>query len=149
MFQKVDPLYRAGDTQVIPSNAPYVFLNALAVRHGCMAHERAAVASGVPRSHPSILFWPNFLFLITIIMVFGIITAIAACPAIVGTNEAVMQGQKQNAREKHRGLKSNLVANCDVTSRYASVVNGAAVVLQYDKVSTIKVIDSPKPNSSS
>lgn len=68
-------------------------------------------------------------------MVFGIITAIAACPAIVGTNEAVMQGQKQNAREKHRGLKSNLVANCATTSRFVSVVNGASIVLQNNKVS--------------
>jgi hypothetical protein len=67
-------------------------------------------------------------------MVFGIITAIAACPAIVGTNEAVMQGQKQNAREKHRGLKSNLVVNCDVSSRYAGEVNGTPVVLQNNKV---------------
>jgi hypothetical protein len=71
-------------------------------------------------------------------MVFGIITAIAACPAIIGTNEAVMQGQKQNAREKHRGLKSNLVANCDATSRYASVINGAAVVLENSKVSRVR-----------
>ncbi len=68
-------------------------------------------------------------------MVFGIITAIAACPAIVGTNEAVMQGQKQNAREKHRGLKSNLIVNCVPTSRYASVVNGVGVVLENNKVS--------------
>jgi hypothetical protein len=67
-------------------------------------------------------------------MVLGIITAIAACPAIVGTNEAVMQGQKQNAREKHRGLKSNLIANCLTTSRYANVINGATVVLQNNKV---------------
>jgi len=68
-------------------------------------------------------------------MVFGIITAIAACPAIVGTNEAVMQGQKQNAKEKHRGQKSNLVVNCATSSRFASVVNGASVVLQNNKVS--------------
>jgi hypothetical protein len=31
------------------------------------------------------------------IMVLGIITAIAACPAIVGTTEAVRQGQRKNA----------------------------------------------------
>jgi hypothetical protein len=67
-------------------------------------------------------------------MVLGILTAIAACPAIVGTNEAVMQGQKQNARERHRGLKSNLIVNCEVSSRHASEVNGTPVVLQNNKV---------------
>jgi hypothetical protein len=68
-------------------------------------------------------------------MVLGILCAIAACPAIVGTNEAVMQGQKQNAREKHRGLKTNLVANCDPSTRHADQVNGARIVLQNNKVS--------------
>lgn len=67
-------------------------------------------------------------------MVLGILTSIAAAPAIVGTNEAVMQGQKTNARERHRGLKSNLQVNCSTSSRYASVVNGAGVVLSNNKV---------------
>lgn len=67
-------------------------------------------------------------------MVLGILTSIAACPAIVGTNEAVMQGQKQNARERHRGMKSNLIVNCATSSRYATIVNGAGVVLQNSKV---------------
>jgi len=67
-------------------------------------------------------------------MVLGILTAIAAAPAIVGTNEAVMQGQKQNAKERHRGQKSNLIVNCPTSSRYASVVNGSRVVLANDKV---------------
>jgi len=66
-------------------------------------------------------------------MVLGILTAIAACPAIVGTNEAVMQGQKQNAREKHRGLKSNMIVNCEISSRFAHEVNGMSVVLQNNK----------------
>ncbi|TAQ83842.1 hypothetical protein B7494_g7834 [Chlorociboria aeruginascens] len=42
-------------------------------------------------------------------MVLGIITSIAACPAIIGTTEAVRQGQRQNAKEKHRGRKANLL----------------------------------------
>ncbi|KAE9966434.1 hypothetical protein BLS_003289 [Venturia inaequalis] len=67
-------------------------------------------------------------------MVLGILTSIAAAPAIVGTNEAVMQGQKTNARERHRGLKSNLQVNCSTSSRYASVVNGAGVVLSNNKL---------------
>ncbi|KAF2429004.1 hypothetical protein EJ08DRAFT_671249 [Tothia fuscella] len=63
-------------------------------------------------------------------MVFGIITAIAACPAIVGTNEAVMQGQRQNMKERHRGLKTSLYVNCVTASRGGAEVNGGRVVLR-------------------
>jgi hypothetical protein len=57
-------------------------------------------------------------------MVFGIITAIAACPAIIGTTEAIRQGQRRSAKEQHRGAKTNLVVSCS-----NSEVNGCAVVL--------------------
>jgi len=58
-------------------------------------------------------------------MVFGIITAIAACPAIIGTTEAIRQGQRKSAKEQHRGAKTNLVVSCS-----NSEVNGCAVVLR-------------------
>ncbi|KAJ5292185.1 hypothetical protein N7478_001436 [Penicillium angulare] len=45
-------------------------------------------------------------------MVLELLTAIAACPAIVGTTEAVRQSQRTNAKEKHRGVKSNLIVSC-------------------------------------
>ncbi|KAK3116990.1 hypothetical protein LTR53_002072 [Teratosphaeriaceae sp. CCFEE 6253] len=41
-------------------------------------------------------------------MVFGILSAVAIAPAIVGTTEAIRQGQKNNAREDHRGRKYHL-----------------------------------------
>jgi hypothetical protein len=63
-------------------------------------------------------------------MVLGIITAVAACPAIVGTNQAVMQGQKSNAREKHRGLKTSLYVNCATATRGGKEVNGGQIVLR-------------------
>jgi hypothetical protein len=44
-------------------------------------------------------------------MVLGILTSIAACPAIIGTVEAVRQGQRQSAKERHRGAKTNLVVS--------------------------------------
>lgn len=43
------------------------------------------------------------------VMVLGLLKAIAACPAIIGTSEAVRQGQRKNAKEKHRDQKSNLL----------------------------------------
>jgi hypothetical protein len=67
-------------------------------------------------------------------MVLGILTAVAAAPAIVGVNEAVQQGQRQNAREKHRGRKTNLIVNCSTTSRYGRGINGCEIILGEGKV---------------
>ena len=63
-------------------------------------------------------------------MVLGILTAIAACPAIVGTTEAIRQGQRKSAKEKHRGLKSNLVAS----SISSNKIDRCTVVLYNNKV---------------
>ena len=67
-------------------------------------------------------------------MVLGLLTAIAACPAIIGTTEAVRQGQHQNAKEKHRGQKTNLVASCVKNSSQSAQINGGMVVLKNHKV---------------
>jgi hypothetical protein len=68
------------------------------------------------------------------IMVLGILTAIAACPAIIGTTEAVRQGQRQNAREKHRGLKTNLSISCSRATRSGREIDQCEVVLSENKV---------------
>lgn len=62
-------------------------------------------------------------------MVLGLLTAIAACPAIVGTAEAVRQGQKKNGKERHRGVKSNLIVSCS-----GSQIDGCVIVLRNNKV---------------
>ncbi|KAH6959996.1 hypothetical protein BKA56DRAFT_701232 [Ilyonectria sp. MPI-CAGE-AT-0026] len=49
-------------------------------------------------------------------MVLGLLTAVAACPAIVGTTESIRQGQRKNSKEQHRGVKSNLIVSCASTS---------------------------------
>jgi hypothetical protein len=67
-------------------------------------------------------------------MVLGIITSIAACPAIIGTTEAVRQGQRQNAKQNHRGRKSNLLVTCSDPSRKARDIHGGTVVLRDKKV---------------
>ncbi|KAF1914570.1 hypothetical protein BDU57DRAFT_588842 [Ampelomyces quisqualis] len=67
-------------------------------------------------------------------MVLGILTAIAACPAIIGTTEAVRQGQRQNAREKHRGLKTNLSVVCSRTTKGGREIDGCEVVLSENKL---------------
>ncbi|KAF2107381.1 hypothetical protein BDV96DRAFT_506319 [Lophiotrema nucula] len=67
-------------------------------------------------------------------MVLGILTAIAACPAIIGTTEAVRQGQKQSAKERHRGLKTKLFVGCSTASRNGKEVDGSEVVLSDNKL---------------
>jgi hypothetical protein len=67
-------------------------------------------------------------------MVLGILTAIAACPAIIGTTESVRQGQKQGAREKHRGLKTNLSVQCSRASKGGREIDGCEIVLSENKV---------------
>jgi hypothetical protein len=67
-------------------------------------------------------------------MVLGIITAIAACPAIIGTTEAVRQGQSQHKKQRHKGRKSNLLVTCSDPSRKARDIHGGTVVLRDKKV---------------
>ncbi|KAJ5694384.1 hypothetical protein N7536_004796, partial [Penicillium majusculum] len=67
-------------------------------------------------------------------MVLGLLTAIAACPAIVGTTEAVRQGQRKNSKEQHRGVKSNLIVSCASTSCAGSEVDGCSIVLRNNKL---------------
>ena len=67
-------------------------------------------------------------------MVFGILTAVAAAPAIVGTTEAIRQGQKNNQREEHRGRKYNLTVTLLRRSPYRVQFDGALVVLKDNKL---------------
>lgn len=67
-------------------------------------------------------------------MVLGLLSAIAACPAIIGTTEAVRQGQRQNARQEHRGRKANLTVTCSDPCNKAGDIDGDTVVLRNNKV---------------
>lgn len=73
-------------------------------------------------------------------MPLGIITSIAACPAIIGTTEAVHQGQKQNSREKHRSRKANLLVTCNDPSRKSRDIHGGTVVLRDKKVGSLPFV---------
>ncbi|WRT63555.1 uncharacterized protein IL334_000460 [Kwoniella shivajii] len=68
-------------------------------------------------------------------MVLGILSAVAACPAIVGTTEAVRHGQKAQAKEVHRGQKVNLVVRLPVpVAGYSEKFEGSLIVLKENKV---------------
>ena len=71
-------------------------------------------------------------------MVFGILAATVAVPTVVGTTEAVRQGQRQNRNEEHRGRKSELivsVAPSSKNSKRQGELDGAIVVLWRNRVS--------------
>ena len=67
-------------------------------------------------------------------MVFGILTAVAACPAIVGTTEAIRHGQKKNNREEQRGRKYHLTVSLLKRSRYSQQFDGSYIVLKDNKL---------------
>ena len=75
----------------------------------------------------------------------GIITSIAACPAIMGTTEAVRQGQSQNKKQQHRGRKSNLLVTCSDPSRKARDVHGGTVVLRESKLCFLNFVVHIQP----
>ena len=67
-------------------------------------------------------------------MVLGLLSAVAAVPAIIGTTEAVKQGQRSNAREQHRGRKSNMVVTLPTRNRFSEKFDNALIVLKDGKV---------------
>jgi hypothetical protein len=66
-------------------------------------------------------------------MVFGILTAVVACPAIVGTTEAIRHGQNENNRNEHRSRKYHLVVTLLHRSVYSSRFEKAPIVLKNNK----------------
>ncbi|WWC57864.1 uncharacterized protein I303_100399 [Kwoniella dejecticola CBS 10117] len=68
-------------------------------------------------------------------MVLGILSAVAACPAIIGTTEAVRHGQKAQAKEAHRGQKVNMIVKLPTPiPGYTENFEGALIVLKDNKV---------------
>lgn len=72
-------------------------------------------------------------------MVLGLIGAIAAVPAIIGTTEAVRQGQRNNAREEHRARRSDMVVSlpAGAKSRFRDALDGGLVVLYKNRVRSL------------
>jgi len=68
-------------------------------------------------------------------MVLSILIALAAAPGLLGTQEAIRQGQAKERREEHRARRCNLIASCVRSSRRSREINGRRVVLRDGKVS--------------
>ncbi|KAF2088741.1 hypothetical protein K490DRAFT_72468 [Saccharata proteae CBS 121410] len=60
--------------------------------------------------------------------------AIATLPAMLGTQEAIHQGQRKERREEHRARRCNLVVSCTKSSVRSRDINGRPVVLKNNKL---------------
>lgn len=67
-------------------------------------------------------------------MVLGILTAVAACPAIVGMNETIQTSQKKQMKQMHREKKTNLIVTCSNSSPKGAELDGSYIVLRNHKV---------------
>jgi hypothetical protein len=67
-------------------------------------------------------------------MVLSMIVALNAAPALLGTQEAIRQGQAKEKREEHRARRCNLIATCVQSSKRSSEIDGRRVVLLNNKV---------------
>lgn len=67
-------------------------------------------------------------------MVFPILIAIVAAPALLGTQEAIRQSQSKEKREEHRARRCNLIASCVKSSRRSREINDRPIVLRNSKL---------------
>lgn len=67
-------------------------------------------------------------------MVLSVMVALITCPALLGTTEAIRQGQRSEKREEHRARRCNLVATCITSSKRSWEIDNRPVVLRKGKV---------------
>ncbi|KAJ4982923.1 hypothetical protein SVAN01_11590 [Stagonosporopsis vannaccii] len=67
-------------------------------------------------------------------MVLGILIAAITAPGLLGSQEAIRQGQSKDKREEHRARRCNLIASCLKTSSRSREINGRSVVLRNGKL---------------
>ncbi|KAH6651758.1 hypothetical protein BKA67DRAFT_693012 [Truncatella angustata] len=67
-------------------------------------------------------------------MVIGMLLALTACPAMLGTQEAIRQSQSKTRREEHRGQRCNMIVSCVQSSTRSKEVNNRIVVLRDNKL---------------
>lgn len=68
------------------------------------------------------------------IMVLSILIAAITAPGLLGSQEAIRQGQSKERREEHRARRCNLIATCIKPSLRSKEIDGRPVVLRNDKL---------------
>ncbi|KZM26432.1 uncharacterized protein EKO05_0005925 [Ascochyta rabiei] len=67
-------------------------------------------------------------------MVLGILIAVIVAPGLLGSQEAIRQGQSKDKREEHRARRCNLIATCVKSSPRSREIDGRPVVLRNGKL---------------
>ena len=73
-------------------------------------------------------------------MAAAMLLAVALCPAILGTQEAIRQSQAKSKREEHRARRCNLVVSCVKPSIRSQEIDGTYVTLRDFKVKKVDLI---------
>ncbi|KAJ8115188.1 hypothetical protein OPT61_g3110 [Boeremia exigua] len=67
-------------------------------------------------------------------MVLGILIATISAPGLLGSQEAIRQGQSKDRREEHRARRCNLIATCVKSSPRSREIDGRPIVLRNGKL---------------
>ncbi|KAF2631860.1 hypothetical protein BU25DRAFT_358194, partial [Macroventuria anomochaeta] len=67
-------------------------------------------------------------------MVLGILIAAIVAPGLLGSQEAIRQGQSKDKREEQRARRCNLIATCVKSSPRSREIDGRPVVLRNGKL---------------
>ncbi|KAK7608367.1 hypothetical protein JOL62DRAFT_558531 [Phyllosticta paracitricarpa] len=67
-------------------------------------------------------------------MVVSMLLALSTCPAMLGSQEAIRQGQQKERREEHRARRCHLVVGCLTLSRRGRAIDGRQVVLKDNRL---------------
>lgn len=68
-------------------------------------------------------------------MVLSMLVALTTAPALLGTAEAIRQGQSKDRREEHRARRCNLIVTCVKSCIRSREIDSRRVVLKDNKVS--------------
>ncbi|KAH7128550.1 hypothetical protein B0J11DRAFT_525191 [Dendryphion nanum] len=60
----------------------------------------------------------------------SVLVALASVPGLMGTQEAIRQGQQKERREEHRARRCNFIASCIKSSVRAREINGRPLIIR-------------------
>jgi hypothetical protein len=65
----------------------------------------------------------------------SMLLALVTVPALLGSNEAIRQGQSKDRKEEHRARRCNLIINCCDESEFSDELDHRRVGLKNNRVS--------------
>ncbi len=78
-------------------------------------------------------------------MVLGLLVVAITAPGLLGSQDAIRQGQCKDKRKEHRARRCNLIASCVKSSPRSREIDGRPVVLRNAKLWIDITTDSGEP----